>query len=184
MTDDRAPCPGSQIPDGGHQAGRTGGQLIVEALVANGVRRISCVPGESFLAVLDALHDTDIDVLVCRQEGGAAMMADGWGKLTGEPGICMVTRGPGATNASAGLHIARQDSIADDPLRRPGPARDAREREAFQEVEYRRAFTEVAKWVAEIDDAAPHSRIRHPRLRDAPPRGGRARWCSRCPRTC
>ncbi|MGO4564088.1 thiamine pyrophosphate-binding protein [Rhizobium sp. 2YAF20] len=132
---------------------RTGGQLIVEALKANGVRRISCVPGESFLAVLDALHDTDIDVIVCRQEGGAAMMADTWGRLTGEPGICMVTRGPGATNATAGLHIARQDSIP-MILFIGQVQRDAREREAFQEVEYRRAFTEFAKWVGEIDDAA------------------------------
>ncbi|WP_234185987.1 thiamine pyrophosphate-binding protein [Shinella sp. NM-101] len=131
---------------------KTGGQLIVDALVANGVRRIACVPGESYLAVLDALHDTDIDVLVCRQEGGAAMMADCWGRLTGQPGICMVTRGPGATNASAGLHIARQDSIP-MILFIGQVQRDAREREAFQEVEYRRAFTEVAKWVAEIDDA-------------------------------
>ncbi len=132
---------------------RTGGQLIVEALKANGVQRISCVPGESFLAVLDALHDSDINVLVCRQEGGAAMMADAWGRLTGEPGICMVTRGPGATNASAGLHIARQDSIP-MILFIGQVQRDAREREAFQEVEFRRAFTEFAKWVGEIDDAA------------------------------
>ncbi|WP_412065103.1 thiamine pyrophosphate-binding protein [Rhizobium sp. SYY.PMSO] len=132
---------------------RTGGQLIVEALKANGVQRISCVPGESFLAVLDALHDSDIKVLVCRQEGGAAMMADAWGRLTGEPGICMVTRGPGATNASAGLHIARQDSIP-MILFIGQVQRDAREREAFQEVEFRRAFTEFAKWVGEIDDAA------------------------------
>ncbi|MBB3607397.1 thiamine pyrophosphate-binding protein [Rhizobium sp. BK602] len=132
---------------------RTGGQLIVEALKANGVQRISCVPGESFLAVLDALRDSDIEVLVCRQEGGAAMMADAWGRLTGEPGICMVTRGPGATNASAGLHIARQDSIP-MILFIGQVQRDAREREAFQEVEFRRAFTEFAKWVGEIDDAA------------------------------
>lgn len=132
---------------------RTGGQLIVEALKANGVERISCVPGESFLAVLDALHDSDIKVLVCRQEGGAAMMADAWGRLTGEPGICMVTRGPGATNASAGLHIARQDSIP-MILFIGQVQRDAREREAFQEVEFRRALTEYAKWVGEIDDAA------------------------------
>ena len=131
---------------------RTGGELIVEALKANGVKRVSCVPGESYLAVLDALHDSDIDVLVCRQEGGAAMMADAWGRLTGEPGICMVTRGPGATNASAGLHIARQDSIP-MILFIGQVQRDAREREAFQEVEYRRAFTEFAKWVGEIDDA-------------------------------
>src|SRR5690606_38845030 len=93
-----------------------------------------------------------IETLVCRQEGGAAMMADTWGRLTGEPGICMVTRGPGATNASAGLHIARQDSIP-MILFIGQVQRDAREREAFQEVEYRRAFTEFAKWVGEIDDA-------------------------------
>ncbi|ASY69588.1 thiamine pyrophosphate-binding protein [Sinorhizobium fredii] len=132
---------------------KTGGQLVVEALVANGVKRISCVPGESYLAVLDALYDTDIDVVVCRQEGGAAMMADTWGRLTGEPGICMVTRGPGATNASAGLHVARQDSIP-MILFIGQVQRDAREREAFQEIEYRRALTEVAKWVGEIDDPA------------------------------
>jgi acetolactate synthase-1/2/3 large subunit len=132
---------------------KTGGELIVEALKANGVKRISCVPGESYLAVLDALYDTDIDVVVCRQEGGAAMMADAWGRLTGEPGICMVTRGPGAMNASAGLHISRQDSIP-MILFIGQVQRDAREREAFQEVEYRRAFTEIAKWVGEIDDPA------------------------------
>ncbi len=131
---------------------RTGGQLIVEALKANGVKRVSCVPGESYLAVLDALYESGIEVLVCRQEGGAAMMADSWGRLTGEPGICMVTRGPGATNASAGLHIAHQDSIP-MILFVGQVARDMREREAFQEVEYRRAFTEFAKWVGEIDDA-------------------------------
>ncbi len=131
---------------------RTGGQLIVEALKANGVSRVSCVPGESYLAVLDALYESGIETVVCRQEGGAAMMADTWGRLTGEPGICMVTRGPGATNASAGLHIARQDSIP-MILFIGQVQRDAREREAFQEVEYRRAFTEFAKWVGEIDDA-------------------------------
>ncbi|RKE84280.1 thiamine pyrophosphate-binding protein [Rhizobium sp. AG855] len=131
---------------------RTGGELIVEALKANGVERVSCVPGESYLAVLDALKDSGIETLVCRQEGGAAMMADTWGRLTGKPGICMVTRGPGATNASAGLHVARQDSIP-MILFIGQIGRDMKEREAFQEVEYRRAFTEFAKWVGEIDDA-------------------------------
>ncbi len=131
---------------------KTGGQLIVEALEANGVERLSLVPGESFLAVLDALADSKIEQIICRQEGGAAMMADTWGRLTGKPGICFVTRGPGATNASAGLHVARQDSIP-MILFIGQVSRDAREREAFQEIEYRRAFTEVAKWVAEIDDA-------------------------------
>jgi acetolactate synthase I/II/III large subunit len=132
---------------------KTGGQLIVDSLKANGVKRVACVPGESYLAVLDALVDTQIETVVCRQEGGAAMMADCWGRLTGEPGICMVTRGPGATNASAGLHIARQDSVP-MILFIGQVARDMREREAFQEVEYRRAFTEFAKWVGEIDDVA------------------------------
>ena len=131
---------------------RTGGQLIVDTLVANGTKRLFCVPGESYLAVLDALVDAEIGVTVCRQEGGAAMMADCWGRLTGEPGICFVTRGPGAANAAAGLHIARQDSTP--MLLFIGQVqREAREREAFQEVEYRRAFTEFAKWVGEIDDA-------------------------------
>jgi len=130
---------------------KTGGQLIVDSLKANGVERLFCVPGESYLAVLDALVDSGVGVTVCRQEGGAAMMADAWGRLTGKPGICFVTRGPGATNATAGLHIARQDSIP-MILFIGQVQRDAREREAFQEVEYRRAFTEFAKWVAEIDD--------------------------------
>lgn len=131
---------------------KTGGQLIVDALEANGTKRLSLVPGESFLAVLDALADSPIEQLICRQEGGAAMMADCWGRLTGEPGICFVTRGPGATNASAGLHIAMQDAIP-MILFIGQVQRDAREREAFQEIEYRRAFTEITKWVAEIDDA-------------------------------
>ncbi|MGE0280927.1 MAG: thiamine pyrophosphate-binding protein [Rhizobiaceae bacterium] len=131
---------------------RTGGQLIVEALEANGVERIFCVPGESYLAVLDALHDSKIKTIVCRQEGGAAMMADCEGRLTGKPGICFVTRGPGATNASAGIHIAMQDSIP--MLLFIGQiAGHAREREAFQEVNYKRFFGDIAKWVVEIDRA-------------------------------
>ena len=89
---------------------RTGGQILVDQLIAHGVEHLFCVPGESYLAVLDALHDARIAVTVCRQEGGAAMMAEAQGKLTGRPGICFVTRGPGATNASAGVHIAHQDS--------------------------------------------------------------------------
>ena len=115
---------------------KTGGQLIVEALEANGVDRLYCVPGESFLAVLDALHDSPIRTIVCRQEGGAAMMADCHGKLTGKPGICFVTRGPGATNASAGIHIAMQDSTP-VILFIGQIARRIRDREAFQEVDYR-----------------------------------------------
>lgn len=132
---------------------KTGGQLIVEALEANRVERIFCVPGESYLAVLDALHDSDIRTVICRQEGGAAMMADAHGRLTGQPGICFVTRGPGATNASHGIHIAMQDS--NPMILFVGQiARGIREREAFQEVDYRAVFGSMTKWVAEIDDAA------------------------------
>jgi acetolactate synthase I/II/III large subunit len=129
----------------------TGAQILVECLRRQEVDQCFLVPGESYLAVLDALTDApEIDKTVCRQEGGAAMMADAYGKLTGRPGICMVTRGPGATNASAGLHIARQD--ATPMILFVGQvARDMREREAFQEIDYRRMFGQVAKWVAEVD---------------------------------
>ncbi len=131
-----------------------GGQLLVQQLQIHGVEHVFCVPGESFLAVLDALHDApDIAVTVCRQEGGTAMMAEAQGKLTGRPGICMVTRGPGATNASAGIHIAMQDST---PLIMfvGQIERGMRSREAFQEVDYRAVFGKLAKWVTEIDDVA------------------------------
>mgnify|MGYP000586411138 FL=1 len=89
---------------------KTGGELVVDALEAHGVKQLFCVPGESYLEVLDALHDSPIVATSARQEGGAAMMAEAWGKLHGTPGICFVTRGPGATNASAGIHVAQQDS--------------------------------------------------------------------------
>ncbi|MGJ7550606.1 thiamine pyrophosphate-binding protein [Pseudomonas alloputida] len=134
---------------------RSGGQVLVDALRVNGVERAFCVPGESYLAVLDALHDVQdqIDLIVCRQEGGAAYMAEAYGKLTGKPGICFVTRGPGATNASVGVHTAFQDSTP--MLLFIGQvARDQIEREAFQEVDYRRMFGQMAKWVVQIDDAA------------------------------
>ncbi|MEF9606156.1 thiamine pyrophosphate-binding protein, partial [Paracoccus sp. PXZ] len=88
---------------------RHGGQILVDALKANGVGRVFSVPGESFLAVLDGLYASGIQNVVCRHEGGAAMMAEAHGKLTGRPGVGFVTRGPGATNASAGVHVARQD---------------------------------------------------------------------------
>jgi acetolactate synthase-1/2/3 large subunit len=132
---------------------KTGGQLIVDALETNGVETVFCVPGESYLAVLDALHDSAIRTIVCRQEGGAAMMADCAGRLTGRPGVCFVTRGPGATNASAGIHIAAQDSI---PLILfiGQVARGNLEREAFQEVDYKAFYGSIAKWVVEIDDPA------------------------------
>jgi acetolactate synthase-1/2/3 large subunit len=135
------------------EARRTGGQILVDQLIAQGVERLTCVPGESDLAVLDALHDASIDVLVCRNEGGAAMMADAYGKLTGRPGICFVTRGPGATNASCGVHIAAQDSTP-MILFIGQVARRMREREAFQEVNYKQFFGGMAKWVVEIDDPA------------------------------
>ena len=132
---------------------RTGGQVLVDQLLAQGVERLTCVPGESYLAVLDALHDGGIDVMICRNEGGAAMMAEAYGKLTGRPGICFVTRGPGATNASHGVHIAAQDSTP-MILFIGQVARDMREREAFQEVDYKLLFAGMAKWVVEVDNAA------------------------------
>src|SRR6266849_8212282 len=132
---------------------RIAAEVLVDALINNGVRHVFCVPGESYLAVLDAFHDRDITVTVCRQEGGAAMMAEAVGKATGQPGICFVTRGPGATNASAGLHVARQDSTP--MILFVGQiARHMREREAFQELDYRAVFGTIAKWVTEIDDPA------------------------------
>jgi acetolactate synthase I/II/III large subunit len=130
---------------------RTGGQILVDQLIAQGVDRLTCVPGESYLAVLDALYDASIDVLVCRSEGGAAMMADAYGKLTGRPGVCFVTRGPGATNASPGVHIAAQDSTP-MILFIGQIARGLREREAFQEINYKEFFGGMAKWVVEVDD--------------------------------
>ncbi|MFD1792179.1 thiamine pyrophosphate-binding protein [Ochrobactrum teleogrylli] len=134
---------------------RSGGQILVDALRIHGVDRVFCVPGESYLAALDAFHDVrdEIELIVCRQEGGAAYMADAHGKLTGKPGICFVTRGPGATNASVGVHTAFQDSTP--MLLFIGQvASDQVEREAFQEVDYRRMFGQMAKWVVQIDDAA------------------------------
>jgi len=132
---------------------RSGGQILVDQLRINGCDRIFTVPGESFLAVLDALHDTpEIDVTVCRQEGGVAYMADADGKMTGRPGIAFVTRGPGATNASGGVHVASQDStpmilfIGD-------VARGDRDREGFQEIDFPAFFAPIAKWAARIEDA-------------------------------
>src|SRR5215469_15569992 len=132
---------------------RRAARILVDQLKVHGADTVFCVPGESYLAVLDALYDTNsIRLVTCRQEGGAAMMADAYGKLMGRPGLCMVTRGPGATNASAGLHVAMQDST---PLILfiGQVARDTMEREAFQEIDYRRMFGQCAKWVAQIDDA-------------------------------
>lgn len=133
---------------------RTGGQILVDALKIHGVDMAFCVPGESYLAVLDALYDAHdaIRLITCRQEGGAANMAEAYGKLTGRPGICFVTRGPGATNASIGVHTAFQDSTP-MILFVGQVARDQVEREAFQEIDFRRMFGPLTKWVAQIDDA-------------------------------
>src|SRR5213082_3577374 len=133
--------------------GRTGGRILVDQLRIQGCDRIFTVPGESFLAVLDAVHDTpEIDTIVCRQEGGVAYMADADGKMTGRLGVAFVTRGPGATNASSGVHVAFQDST---PLilLLGQVGRDMMEREAFQEIDYRQMFGPMSKWVAQIDDA-------------------------------
>jgi acetolactate synthase-1/2/3 large subunit len=138
---------------GKEEAMRHGGRILVDQLKLNGVERVFSVPGESFLAVLDGLYHSGIANVVCRQEGGAAMMAEATGKLTGRPGVAFVTRGPGATNASAGVHIARQDSTP-MVLFIGQIARGHRDREAFQEVDYRAMFGPLAKWAAEIDDTA------------------------------
>jgi len=133
---------------------RSGGQILIDQLKIHGVDMAFGVPGESYLAALDALFEArnQIRFFICRQEGGACNMAEAYGKLTGRPGICFVTRGPGATNASIGLHTALQDST---PLILliGQVARDQTEREAFQEIDYRRMFAPVTKWVAEIEDA-------------------------------
>jgi acetolactate synthase I/II/III large subunit len=132
---------------------RNGGRLLVDALRVHGVDRLFCVPGESYLEVLDALYDTpQIAVAVAKHEGAAANMAEADGKLTGRPGICFVTRGPGATHASIGVHTASHDSTP-MILFIGQVQRDVRGREAFQEVEFRQMFAPLAKWVAEIESA-------------------------------
>ena len=137
-----------------HLKSRSGAEVLIDALRINAVERIFCIPGESYLAALDALYDRgDIDLVVCRNEGGAAYMAEADGKMTGRPGICFVTRGPGATNASGGLHVALQDSTPMILLIGQIARKDI-DREAFQEIDYRRALSEVTKWTAQIDDAA------------------------------
>ena len=131
---------------------RSGGQILVDALRIHGVDTAFGVPGESYLDVLDALHGSAIDFVINRQEGGAAFMAEAYGKMTGKPGICFVTRGPGATNAAIGVHTAYQDStpmilfIGQVGL-------DFMDREAFQEIDYRRMYGQMAKWVTQIDRA-------------------------------
>ena len=131
---------------------RTGAELLVASLVAQGADTAFGVPGESYLAVLDSLRDSPLRFVLCRQEGGAAFMAEAWGKLTGRPGLCFVTRGPGATNAAIGVHTAKQNSTP--MILFVGQiGRDMRDREAFQEIDYRAMYGTVAKWAVEIDSA-------------------------------
>ena len=131
---------------------RHGGKILADQLAIQGVKVAFTVPGESFLAALDGLYDAGgIETIICRQEGGASIMAEAWGKATGEPGICFVTRGPGAANAMSGLHIAHQDST---PLIMflGLPASDTEDREAFQEIATTQLFSSFVKWVGVIRD--------------------------------
>lgn len=135
----------------GKDNARSGGEILIDQLSIHGVRHAFCVPGESYLAALDAFYGSDIQLTVCRHESTAAIMAEAVGKITGQPGICFVTRGPGATNGSAGIHIARQDSSP--MIMFVGQVgREMRDREAFQELDYRAVFGTMAKWATEIDD--------------------------------
>jgi acetolactate synthase-1/2/3 large subunit len=133
---------------------RTGGAILVDNLIAQGATLAYCVPGESYLPVLDAFHDVEdrLRLIVCRQEGGVAYMAEAHGKLTGRPGIAFVTRGPGASNAAIGIHTAAQDST---PMivfvGQVGG--DFADREAFQEIDYRQMYGSIAKWAAQVDRA-------------------------------
>ncbi len=129
---------------------RHGGKILVNQLEAQGAGAAFTVPGESFLAALDGLHDSNrIRTVICRQEGGASMMAEAWGKITGEPGVCFVTRGPGAANAMSGLHVAQQDSTP-MVLFVGMPALGHEDREAFQEIEIKQVFSSYVKWAAVI----------------------------------
>jgi acetolactate synthase I/II/III large subunit len=129
---------------------RTGGRILVDQLALHGADLAFGVPGESYIDALDALRDSPVRYVTCRHEGGAATMAEAYGKLTGSPGICFVTRGPGATQASVGVHTAYQDGTPLLLLVGQVARRDA-EREAFQEIDYRRMFGPLAKWVAQVD---------------------------------
>jgi len=137
---------------------RTGAQVLVDQLVVHGVETAFCIPGESYIAVLDALHDAPIRLVVARHEAGAANMADAYGKLTGRPGICFVTRAPGATHAAVGVHAAYQDSTPLILFVGQVP-RGHRGREAFQELDYGRMFGQMAKWVVEVEAAATFPKV-------------------------
>lgn len=132
---------------------RSGGQILVDQLVIHGAALAFGVPGESYLAVLDALHDAPLRLIATRHEAGAANMAEAYGKLTGRPGICLVTRGPGATHASVGVHTAAQDSTP-MMLLVGQVARGTIGREGFQELDYRQVFGPIAKWATQVDEAA------------------------------
>src|SRR5436190_19539766 len=129
---------------------RHGGKILIDQLEAQGATTAFTVPGESFLAALDGLHDSNrIKTVICRQEGGASMMAEAWGKITGEPGILFVTRGPGAANAMSGLHVAQQDSTP--MLAFVGmPSLGHEDREAFQEIEIKQVFGSYVRWASVI----------------------------------
>ena len=139
---------------------RSGGRILIDQLVAQGVKRVYCVPGESYLAALDAMNGTPIELTVCRQEAGAAMMALTEGRLTGRPGICFVTRGPGAMNAAHGVHIAEHDS-APMILFIGQVERAMIGRGAFQEMDYRAVFASTTKLATEIETAAQIPEIVH-----------------------
>ncbi len=162
---------------------RNGGRILVDALRIHGTDRVFCVPGESYLDVLDALYDVpEIHIVVAKHEGAAANMAEADGKLTGRPGICFATRGPGATHASIGVLTAFQDSTP--MILFIGQIdRAFRDREGFQEVDYRAMFGPLAKWAAEIDSA---ERIPEYVLRafQCATSGGRVLSSCRCRRTC
>ena len=162
---------------------RTGGKILIDQLLAQGVERIYCVPGESYLAALDAMRDTPLALTVCRQEAGAAMMALTEGRLTGRPGICFVTRGPGATNAAHGVHIAEHDS-APMILFIGQVERAMRGRGAFQEMDYRAFFGSTAKWATEIESADADTRRSCSAPFTSPCKDDPGQSSSRCPRTC
>ena len=134
---------------------RSGGHILADQLKLLGADKVFCVPGESFLDFLDGLYDHagSIQTIVCRHEGGASNMADAYAKMTGKPGICAVTRGPGATNAANGVHTAFQDSTP-MILLIGQVSRKMVDREAFQEMDYRHVFGQMAKWVAQIEDTS------------------------------
>ena len=157
---------------------RHGGKILIDQLEAQGATTAFTVPGESFLAALDGLHDSNrIKTIICRQEGGASMMAEAWGKITGEPGICFVTRGPGAANAMSGLHVARQDSTP--MLAFVGmPSLGHEDREAFQEIEIKQLFSSSREMGGRDPPDRAHPRVREPRRARRPlrpPGPGRAR---------